>query len=404
MGALPETKWDPTRLTWIWAATRIYKKYLSMEPTHKIALAHDWLTGMRGGERVLELLCREYPDADLYTLLHNKGSVCSDIESRRIYTSFLQKLPGIEKVYRYALPVFPLAVRGLRAGDADLIISTSHCVAKGVRGRDGHTRHLCYCFTPMRYAWTFYEEYFGSNPIKMAVLKPVLAGLRKWDLLASEYVDRFVAISHHVRKRIETNYGRRADVIYPPVDTDRCVPSGEAPQDFDLIVSALVPYKKVDIAVKAYAESGRKLKVIGTGSEYGRLRALAAENVEFLGWQSDENVVRYYQACRCLVFPGEEDFGIVPVEAQACGRPVVALNRGGLLETVREGESGLFFDDQTADSLNRALERFEEISWDGASIREFALQFRTDRFLKEMRQCVAECLEGVGEKKGLETL
>lgn len=363
-----------------------------MTPPQPVVLAHDWLNGMRGGERVLELLCREFPEAELYTLLHKPGAVSQTIESHPIHTSFLQHLPGIQSRYRYTLPLFPLAARGLRARDAELIISTSHCVAKAVRGHRS-TRHLCYCFTPMRYAWTFYEEYFGSGTGKKILLKPLLAALRRWDRDASEHVDRFVAISHHIRKRIHTYYGRDADVIYPPVDTDRCTPNGRDPEDFDLIVSALVPYKRIDLAVEAYTRLGTPLKIIGTGTEYEALRAAAGPHIEFKGWQSDDDVTDAYRRCRALVFPGEEDFGIVPVEAQACGRPVIAFGRGGALETVRDRETGVFFPEQTPEALLQAVEKSHAIPWNPTAIRHHAETFSADRFLREIRIVIDECLD-----------
>lgn len=369
----------------------------------KVALAHDWLNGMRGGERVLELLANEYSAADIYTLLHQPGAVSPAIESHSIHVSFLMRLPGILNGYRYALPLFPLAVRGLKLRDADLLISTSHCVAKSLRpGKT--TRHLCYCFTPMRYAWTFYEEYFGTNPLKKAVLKPILAALRHWDRATAEDVDRFVAISKHVQKRILQAYGRDSLVIYPPVDTERCTPSGDPPEDFDLIVSALVPYKRVDLAVEAYRESGRALKIIGTGTEYERLMERATPNIELLGWKSDEEVLDFYRRCRLLVFPGEEDFGIVPVEAQACGRPVVAYGVGGALETVLDGETGLFFSEQSSASLQDAVERALGIEWDALRIRRHAEGFRNERFLMEFREVVRDCLKACREPKATEIL
>lgn len=353
-----------------------------------VALVHDWLTGMRGGERVLEILCRGFTDAPVYTLIHNRAAISEAINLHPIRTSWLQHVPAIMRSYRYFLPFFPLAVETLRPAPADLFISTSHCVAKGLRPPKG-AKHLCYCFTPMRYAWVFYGEYFGANPLKAAAAKPLLAALRRWDRKASDRVDRFVAISEHVRKRIRDFYGRESDVVYPPVDTVKWTPNGADTGDFDLIVSALVPYKRVDLAVRAYTRAARRLKVVGVGTELGRLRVMAGPTVEFMEWQPDAVLLDLYRTCRMLVFPGEEDFGIVPLEVQACGRPVVAYARGGALETIVKDVSGVFFDEQSEDSLLSAVERCASTSWDAAAIRRHAERFDTVNFIQGLARSIA---------------
>lgn len=357
----------------------------------RVALTHDWLTGMRGGERVLELLCDGFPQAPIYTLLHNPDSVSNRINCHRVETSVLQRIPGIEKRYRYLLPFHPWAISKFRPMPVDLVISTSHCVAKGLPPPPG-ARHLCYCFTPMRYAWTFYEEYFGRNPVKKALLKPVLARLRRWDYEKSAQVDRFVAISQHIRKRIQSFYNRDADVVYPPVDTVRCQPGDPGHDGFDLIVSALVPYKRVDLAVDAYTASGYPLIVVGTGTEYRALRGRAGSNIQFLGWQSDDEILALYQRCRMLIFPGEEDFGIVPVEAQACGKPVVAFARGGALETVVDGQTGVHFEEQSTACLQDAVARCASTDWEVQTIRQHAEQFSEQNFIDGLQASVQACL------------
>jgi len=347
----------------------------------KVLLGHDWLTGMRGGERVLELLCETFPDAELFTLIHNEKAVSEQISKHVSATSWLQHIPGIFKYYRYALPLFPKAIESIRIPEADLLITTNHCVAKGLQ-KHKNTRHLCYCFTPMRYAWLFFDEYFGGNKIKKMTLSPILSYLRKWDLQSTEKVDRFVAISAHIQKRIEKFYHRPSDIVYPPVDTQRLTPQNNSDQDFDLIVSALVPYKRVDLAVDAYNQLKRPLKIVGTGTEYEILKEKAGNNITFEGWQSDETIKQMYQQCRCLIFPGEEDFGIVPVEAQACGRPVVAYAKGGALETVQDGKTGIFFSQQTVESLIEGIEKVSRTAWDKATIRKNAERFSTEKFLR----------------------
>jgi len=356
-----------------------------------VVLSHDWLTGMRGGERVLDLLCRGFPGAPVFTLLHRPAAVSDAINRHPIRTSWLQNVPAIFRYYRYFLPLFPAVVSRWQPPPAELLISTSHCVAKGVAVANG-TRHLCYCFTPMRYVWTFYTEYFGTNTVKKRLVAPLLDSLRRWDRETAQRVDRFVAISEHVRKRIRAFYDREADVVYPPVDTDFYTPAAGGGRTFDLVVSALVPYKRIDLAVRAYTRSGARLKVVGTGTELSRLAHSAGPNVEFLGWRSNEEVRELYRNCRCVIFPGEEDFGIVPVEAQACGRPVVAYRKGGALETVVENVTGLFFDEPDAGALWQAVEECSKRPWDPAALRRNAERFRVERFIDGLDESIRKCL------------
>ena len=356
-----------------------------------VALCHDWLTGMRGGERCLELLAQAFPRAPIHTLIHNRGAMSAAINAHEIRTSFLQRVPGIHRNYRWFLPLFPAAIRSFAPPACDALISTSHCVAKALPLKPG-TPHLCYCFTPMRYAWTFHDEYLGARSLKRLLAAPVLARLRKFDHANSAGVTRFVAISEHVRDRIHRFYGREADVVYPPVDTDFYTPGAPGHDGYDLIVSALVPYKKVDLAVRAYAKLGLPLRVAGTGTEFEKLRAGAPRNVEFLGWQSDEAIRELYRRCRFLLFPGEEDFGIVPLEAQACGRPVIAFNRGGLTETIVADRTGVFFDAQTPEALAGAVERAAGRSWSVPEIRANAERFAPQRYIDGLAAALAKCL------------
>lgn len=357
----------------------------------KTVLGHDWLTGMRGGERVLELLADGFPQAPILTLIHDRAAISDRINRHPIHTSWLQRVPGISRRYRHLLPLFPAALHSLRTPPADLLITTSHCVIKGL-ARPAGGRHLCYCFTPIRYAWLFFDLYFGAHSPRRAAAAPLLALLRAWDRRANRRVDRFVAISRHVQDRIQRFYGRESDLVYPPADTSRWTPDGKPPDDFDLIVSALVPYKRIDLAVCAYSRAGRKLKIAGAGSERNRLAALAGPSVEFLGRLPDSDLLTLYRRCRALVFPGEEDFGIVPVEAMACGRPVIAYGRGGVTETVVPGTTGVLFPDQTEQALLDAVDQADARRWDPEAIRAQAERFSEAAFVAGLDASIHACL------------
>ena len=348
-----------------------------------VGLAHDWLITTRGGENVLEVLCRGFPAAPIHTLIHNPTNVRPIFQKHRVRTSWMQRLPGVTRYYRHCLPFFPNAVERIQVDACDLLISTSHCVAKGIQ-TPPETRHVCYCFTPMRYAWVFYEEYFGRNPASKLVLKPLLAYLRRWDLRTLDRVDRFIAISQHIQRRIKTCYNRDAEVVYPPVNTEFYNPDHRARDPYDLVVSALVPYKRVDLAVRAYTRKNWPLKIIGVGSGVEKLKAMAGPRIEFLGWQTDEEIREHYRACRFLIFPGEEDFGIVPLEAQACGCPVIAYGVGGAVETVIDAETGLHFSSQTEAALIAAVEDAAARSWDPDAARSNAERFTVQNFVSAL--------------------
>ena len=354
----------------------------------KVAFSHDWLNGMRGGEKCLEALAEIYPDAELFTLFLDRRRISTALLKHTIHVSSLQNVPGVLSAYRYCLPFFPAAIRSFGTPKADLVISTSHCVAKGLRKGPG-AKHLCYCFTPMRYAWLFFEDYFGGrDPLSRFAIKGILRSLRRWDVEANTQVDSFVAISKHVQKRILDFYDREAKVIYPPVDTEFYTPDAtETRGDAYLIVSALVPYKRADLAVRALKRMGRKLVVIGDGPERAALQKMAGPHTLFLGRQPDEILRDHYRRTRALIFPGEEDFGIVPVEAQSCGAPVIAFARGGALETVNE-RTGVFFNEPSEDSLIDAIERLESRAMDPAEIRANVLRFGRRRFQDQMIEVI----------------
>ena len=327
----------------------------------RVALVHDWLTGMRGGEKCLEVLCRAFPDATLHTLIHRPGALSPAIERMAIRPSPLQRLPNVFDYYRTLLPVMPLAAWFWRPRNVDLVISLSHCVAKAVRVPAG-VPHVCYCFTPMRYAWHARDTYLDSmreRPLRRAAAKVILDRLRRWDKATVGGVSRFVAISGAVQERIAQCYGRDSQVIQPPVDTDFYTPAPVPRDDAYLCVSALVPYKRIDQAVAACSIGGRKLVVIGEGPDRASLERIAGPGVSFLGWQPDDVIRDHYRRCRALLFPGEEDFGIVPIEALACGAPVIALRKGGVAETVDE-HVGRTYTSPTAEGLLEALEEWED--------------------------------------------
>ncbi len=357
----------------------------------RVTLGHDWLTGMRGGERVLELLADGFPGAPILTLFCNPSAISDRLRQHPIRTSWLQRWPNVATQYRHLLPLFPSAVRTLPRPTGDLLITTSHCVIKGLPRPSGG-RHLCYCFTPMRYAWLFREEYFGRSPLRRLLASPAIALLRHWDRQTNASVDTFVAISRHVQDRIRRFYGQNSLCVYPPADTAYWHPSNEAPAEYYLAASALVPYKKIDLAVRTCTRFHLPLRVVGEGSERPRLEQMAGPTIQFLGRVSDAELRRLYQRCRALLFPGEEDFGIIPLEVMACGRPVIAFGRGGATETVLPGVSGLLFEYQTEECLREAIEKAETIPWDPAAIRRRAEQFSIPRFLADFSAALRVCL------------
>jgi len=357
----------------------------------RVALVHDWLTGMRGGEKVLEVLANLFPAADIFTLVHLRGQVSPAIEKHKIITSPLQKIPGIDRYYRHLLPVMPWAIEQLDFSGYDLLISTSHCVAKGAMPAPS-ARHWCYCHTPMRYIWDQFDAYFGPGSpfltrLAMTAVRPYLQG---WDLKTTPRVHQFIANSENVRARIRRIYKREAKVIYPPVDVSfYSQPPLDRAEDFYLMVSAFAPYKRIDLAVKAFNRLRKPLVIIGEGQENQRLRAMAGPNIRFLGWLQAEQLRSYYARARALIFPGEEDFGIVPVEAMAAGCPVIAFRKGGALETVDQ-EGGLFFEQQTPEDLIAAITQLDTHPPDRSDVRKHAIRFSREHCESAFRSTFIE--------------
>jgi glycosyltransferase involved in cell wall biosynthesis len=359
-----------------------------------VAIAHDWLTGMRGGEKVLESFCRLFPGAPIYTLVHIGGSVSPLIESHPIRTSFVQRLPLRKRFYREYLPLFPTAVEGFDLDNIDLVISTSHCAAKAVVPT-GRSVHICYCHSPMRYAWDQFDAYFGRERLGSlghAAARTVLAWLARWDRATAGRVDRFVANSAFVAGRIARYYNRAASVLHPPVDVEFFTPDGGSPGDYFLVVSALVPYKRLEIAIEAARRMQVALRIVGTGPELATLRAIAGANVDFLGSVDASTLRALYRGARALVLPAEEDFGIAPIESLACGRPVVALGRGGALETVEPNVTGLLVSEPSPDAFVDAMSRVAELAFDPATLAARAQAFGVTRFEAAFSALVDETL------------
>ena len=355
---------------------------------------HDWLVTYRGGERVLESLCALYPDAPIYTLFWQKGSQPATIESHRIVESPLARIPLARRFHRYFLPLYPWAIEQLDLSAYDLVISTSHAVAKVAITRADAT-HVSYVHAPMRYVWEFAREYFAHAPLPVRVMASAVSPLlRVWDESTANRVDHFIANSETVRARIKKRYRRDAVVIHPPVDVDRFAP-GSGKRSYYLAVSALVPYKRLDILIRALAD--RPLVIVGDGPERERLQAMAGANVSFRGSLSGEELAEAYRGARALIFPGEEDFGITPLEAMASGTPVIAYGRGGATETViplgQAHATGVFFHEQTAVSLMAALERFEKASFVPADAVRRAAEFARPRFEQEIAAHLKELIQ-----------
>ncbi|PJZ71451.1 glycosyl transferase [Leptospira perolatii] len=365
----------------------------------KVAVVHDWLNGMRGGEVVLNSLLKVFPDADLFTLFYSPGKLNSRIENRKIVTAFTNRLPFQSK-YRWYLPIFPTAIESLDLKGYDLVISSSHCVAKGVIP-EPDAIHISYIHSPMRYVWDLYYDYFPNKKgFKFFAFQTVSNYLRMWDSTSSNRVDHFIANSAFVGRRIQKFYRRSSDVIYPP-----CLPKGfkvkrEEKQDFDLIVSAFAPYKRIDLAIEAYRKNGRQLKILGSGQEYKSLSQNLPKNVEILPHRPRQEVDEYMSKARVFIFPGMEDFGIAPVEAQGHGTPVLAFGKGGALETVVAGKTGLFFSEQSVESLNQNLQKILEIDWKEKDFQRSVDRFTEEKFIIQIEKTVETITKNPKGRKG----
>jgi glycosyltransferase involved in cell wall biosynthesis len=360
----------------------------------RVALVHDWLTGMRGGEKVLDAICELFPDAPLYTLVHVPGSVSRRIEARRIVPSFAQRLPSPRRFYRHYLPFYPLAVELFDLKQYDLVISSSHCAVKSVV-TSSRAVHVCYCHSPMRYAWDQFDAYFGRDQVGPAaswVLRQVMRRMARWDAATADRVDRFLANSQYVAGRIRRYYNRGSTIVYPPVDTDFYSLQRRRASPSFLIVSALVPYKRLDLAIESCRRVGVPLKIVGTGPELPRLQAIAGGGVEFLGARSDEELRELYRESSATLLPGVEDFGIVPVEAQASGCPIVARDTGGARETVVDGVTGVLVGDQSVDAFAAGLTRALITPFDPETLRANALRFSRQQFLARFTAAIDDAL------------
>lgn len=361
--------------------------------TLKVSYVHDWLVSLGGAEDCLSEMLKVFPGT-IKTLLANKQNLFgSHFENVAIDTSFIQKLPWAKKKYRSYLPFFPLAIEQFDLSQADLVVSSSHCVAKGALTHS-QQYHVCYCHTPVRYAWDLYHEDLRTAGLKKGIkgvfAKIFLHYLRVWDILATPRVDLFLANSNYVASRIKKIYRRDALVVYPPVDTE-FFSLKESKESFYLTASRLVPYKKIDLIVEAFNKMpDKELVVIGDGPEMKKIARTAKENIRLMGFVSQEVLREKMQEAKGFVFAALEDFGIAPLQAQSCGTPVIAFGKGGSLETVSEGKSGLFFEQQTAKALIQAVETFEKMTFDPKVIREHAERFSKERFREEFKKTVLE--------------
>lgn len=361
----------------------------------RVAVIHYWLINWRGGERVLKAISDMYPQADIFTHVYDPALVARELPGKTVASTFVGRLPFARRHYQKYLPLMPLALEQLDLRQYDLVISNESGPAKGVIVGP-HAQHLCYCLSPMRYLWDMYPDYYaGAGSITRAVMAPALHYMRLWDQTSAQRVDKYVAISRFIATRIGKYYRRQADVIHPPVAVERFSLS-KSSDDFYLSVGQLVAYKRADLLVSAFNELGKRLVIIGEGELLARLKKSAKPNIELLGRQPDDLIRDFYSRCKALVFPGVEDFGIVPVEAMASGKPVIALGAGGALDTIVDGITGILYADQSAEGLVNAIRRFESQQgmFDPQVIRAHAQQFSTERFAAQFKVAVDSLMVG----------
>lgn len=365
-----------------------------MKSKRRIAIVHDWLPVYGGAERVLEQMLQVYPEADVFSLIDALNDENRKfLKGRPVTTSFVQRLPGGKKYYRHCFPIMPLAIEQFDFSSYDLVISSSYAFAKGII-TGPRQLHLCYCHSPIRYAWDLQMQYLKESKLdrglKSWLVRGLLHMIRVWDHRTAAGVDAFMANSRFIARRIEKVYRRDAAVVYPPVNVERfdvC----ESKEDFYMVASRLVPYKRVDLVIEAFnAMPEKKLVVIGDGPELPKLRRMAGPNIQVMGWQANDVMRDHLRRAKGFVFGGEEDFGIILLEAQACGTPVIAYGRGGALETVVENETGLFFGEQTVESVKQAVAEFETMAWDPHACRRHSEKFSAQHFRENFHAFVEE--------------
>jgi glycosyltransferase involved in cell wall biosynthesis len=361
----------------------------------RVALVHDWLIGMRGGEKVFEVLCQLFPHADVYTLFYLPDRVSPLIRSMRVKEPLLTRLlPPVRRHHRWMLPLMPSMIEALPVRGYDLIISTSHAVAKGVLPDPQDTPHVCYCFTPMRYVWEKYDDYFRGGGLATLPMKLLRRSLQEWDVESSKRVRSFITSSNYVRERIRRHYLREALVLPPPVECERFRHVERSPEKFYLVAGALEPYKRVDIVIEAFRRLGLPLKIAGSGSLARKFTRNLPDNVEMLGWVDNRKLGALYSCARALIFPADEDFGIVPLEAAASGCPAIAYRHGGSLETIVENVTGTFFNEQTPEAVADAVIHFDPSSFNPDAIRAHAEPYDLPLFRAALRDAIAS-LSGV---------
>jgi len=361
----------------------------------KVALVHDWLSTKGGAEKVLEAFIELFPNADLFTLVDHMPKHKRDfLKNLNIKTSFLQNVPLSKKYFRHYLPLFPMAVESFDLRGYDLVLSSSYAVSKGVLTLPNQL-HISYCHSPMRYAWDMYHTYIKEHNIKGvkgAFIKYTLFKIRIWDIVSSNRVDYFIANSNFVKNRIKKFYKREAKVIYPFADTKR-FSFYEKKEDFYLTASRLVPYKKTKLIVEAFNKNGKKLVVIGEGEELKEIKKIAKRNIEVLGYRDDDSLIYYMQRAKAFVYAALEDFGIVPIEAMSCGTPVICYGEGGVAESVIDEKTGVFFKEQSIESINEAIERFEKMEFSFKNISDYAQKFSKENFKRDIKLFIEEKMD-----------